>query len=419
MKPFARAAVVAAGTLAVTTAAPLARAAGYDTPILYSARHQAMGGTAIGYVDDPSATFHNPAGLAGVKGLALLGDLSLIRGQVRSSPNVDDDVASIESEPALAPFFMLAAGYRAHEWLSIGLGFFPVASGGAEYRYEFTDPVVDRTRILFLELTPAASLNVPKGAWIPGELSVGAGYRVSLLSFQREQGLPSNPRLLNLDMSGRSFAGFRVGAQYHPTEQLGFGVVFRNRIEIEAQADEVTVIGQTATDARLPFILPAKLGGGVEYELPHWRFAVDVEYAFQSQNDRVELEGTLDSGPAAVPNVFDWQNGVTLRTGAEYRIISGSIRYPVRVGYAFDSKVASEEYPSAFGTPPAPTHIVSLGGGFNPGVWQVNAALTHRFGKTTVDADDLGTGCSFCSFAGDYELTMTGFYLDASFDLEL
>jgi long-subunit fatty acid transport protein len=417
MKALARAAAVAAAALSVTLAAPLARAAGYDTPILYSARHQAMGGTAIGYVDDPSAIFHNPAGLAGLKGLALLGDLSLIRGRVRSSPEVG--VTSVESEPVLAPFFMLAAGYRAHEWLSLGLGLFPVASGGAEYEYDFLgSPFVDRTRILFLEVTPAASLNVPKDAWIPGELSVGAGYRVSMLSFQREKGDPDDPRVLNLDMSGNSFAGFRVGAQYHPIAELGFGVVFRNRIEVEAQADEISVYTQTGTDARLPFILPAKLGGGVEYELPHWRFAVDVEYAFQSQNDRVELEGTLGDTDAAVPNVFDWQNGVTLRTGAEYRIISGSIRYPVRIGYAFDSKVASEDYPSAFGTPPAPTHIVSLGGGFNPGVWQVNAAVTHRFGKTTVEGP-LPTDCAFCSFEGDYELTMTGFYLDASFDLEL
>jgi hypothetical protein len=64
MKTLARAPVVSAGALAVIMSAPLARAAGYDTPILYSARHQAMGGTAIAYVDDPSATF-TTAGLAG------------------------------------------------------------------------------------------------------------------------------------------------------------------------------------------------------------------------------------------------------------------------------------------------------------------------------------------------------------------
>jgi hypothetical protein len=91
----------------------------------------------------------------------------------------------------------------------------------------------------------------------------------------------------------------------------------------------------------------------------------------------------------------------------------------VRLGYAFDSAVASKKYPSAFGTPPAPTHIVSAGVGFDAGTWQVNAAATRRFGSTTVDEDDLGTGCSFCSYAGDYALSMTGFYLDASVDFEL
>ena len=147
---------------------------------------------------------------------------------------------------------------------------------------------------------------------------------------------------------------------------------------------------------------------------------MDVEYAFQSQNDRVELEGTLGDTDAAVPNVFDWQNGVTLRTGAEYRIIAGSIRYPVRVGYVFDSKVANEAYPSAFGTPPAPTHSVSAGGGVDfGGTWQVNAAVTHRFGKTTIHESELGSGCAFCSYAGDYELMMTGFYLDASVNIDL
>src|SRR5688572_7503134 len=96
-------------------AARVARAAGYDTPILYTARHQGMGGTAIGYVDDPSATFHNPAGLSGVNGLALLGDLSLLIGQVQGSPEVG--IESIESNTVIAPFFLVSAAYRAHQWL--------------------------------------------------------------------------------------------------------------------------------------------------------------------------------------------------------------------------------------------------------------------------------------------------------------
>src|SRR5689334_25443807 len=41
----------ALGVLGLVLSAPrLARAGGYDTPMLYTARHMGMGGTAIGYV---------------------------------------------------------------------------------------------------------------------------------------------------------------------------------------------------------------------------------------------------------------------------------------------------------------------------------------------------------------------------------
>jgi long-subunit fatty acid transport protein len=409
----------AAGAAAVVVVAPAAFAAGYDTPILYTARHQGMGGTAIAYVDDPSATFHNPAGLSGIEGLSLLGDLSLILGEVQASP--ERKAASIDSEPVLAPFFLLAAGLRVHDWLTVGLGFFPVASGGAEFRYELSgNPFVDSTRLLFLETTPAVSLNVPKDDWLPGDLALGIGYRLSYLTFEREKGLPSDPRVLNLPMNGWSFSGFRVGAQYHPLPELGFGAVFRNRIEVEAQADEISVYTRTATNASLPFILPAKLGFGAELELVRVRVALDAEYAFQSQNDRVALEGTLDGKHASVANVFAWRNGLTLRSGLEYRLLDGPRRYPLRIGYIVDSGVANEAYPTAFGTPPATTYTVSAGGGVDfGGVWQVNAAVTRRFGSTTIAPSELGTGCAFCSYAGDYAITMTGFYLDVSVNLDL
>ena len=60
--------IVASGLFAASTV----QAAGYDTPMLYSARHMGMGGAAIGSVDDPSALFHNPAGLARVRGGAVM-----------------------------------------------------------------------------------------------------------------------------------------------------------------------------------------------------------------------------------------------------------------------------------------------------------------------------------------------------------
>jgi long-chain fatty acid transport protein len=410
-------------TLSVALAPASAEAAGFDTPILYTARHQAMGGTAIGYVNDPSAGFHNPAGLQGVKGLALLGDFSLILGKVKGTPFPSS--GNIESGTVVAPFFLLGGGYRAHEWLSVGLAVFPVASGGAEYKYDIgLLHATDSTEIVFFEATPFVSLNVPKNRLLPGRLALGAGYRASMVMFDRKQGAEQDPQLLDLSLSGFNWTGVRVGLQYAPIDALKFGVVFRNKISVETTADTGTVGGAKATDGALKFRLPAKLGFGARFDVASLGIASDLEWAFQSQNTRSHLTGQLEypSGEVAAAdkvNVFNWQNGVTWRLGLEYRL-GQQPTIPLRVGYIYDSKVTSEAYPSAFGSPAAPTHSLTGGTGYVAEHWQVNAALTHRFGSPAhIDAAQLGTGCQFCGFAGDYQITMTGLYLDASVDLDL
>ena len=407
-----------AGTaFAVAIAPSPSRAAGFDTPILYTARHQAMGGTAIASVDDPSAGFHNPAGLQGVRGYGFIGDFSLILGKVRSTPDVS--AGNLESNTVKAPFFLLGAGYRLNDWLTLGLAGFPVASGGAEYHYDLrgTD-TVDKTEIVFFETTPMLSLNVPRDRILPGTLAFGAGYRVSYVTFDREKGEVSNPRLLDLKLSGFDALGFRLGVQYRPIDAVKLGVVFRNKVTVTTKADSATVFLQPATDGELDFTLPAKLGFGTRVDLGRFGFGNDVEWAFQSQNKRPPLTGTLSGVRVPVPNVFDWQNGVTWRTGLEYRLGGGGgPTVPLRVGYIYDAKVTNQAYPSAFGTPPAPTRTVTAGAGFVSEHWQVNVAVSRRFGEAYIADADLGKGCNFCSFGGQYKITMTGLYLDASIDL--
>lgn len=403
---------------ALFLAAPSGLAAGFDTPILYTARHQGMGGAAIGYVDDPSAAFHNPGGLQGVGGFSVLADFSLLIGRVKGSPQNLEAATSIESNAVLAPFFLLGAAYRAHEWLTFGVAVFPVASGGAEYRYTVVNPLTDSTRILFIEATPVVSLDVPKDRWLPGRLAFGVGYRMSLVSFRREQGRIENPRLLNLDMTGSNFSGLRVGLQYKPTDSFGVGLVYRNKIRVVTRADEVTVFLSPAEQAELPFVLPAKFGLGMRQNFGALGLAADVEYAFQSQNERESLTGVLDGEAASVENVFAWRDGITGHFGVEYALDLGPLRVPLRAGYVFDSKVTSKQYPSAFGTPPAPTHSVTLGSGLVAQSWQLNAAVVRRMGSTTVSEDE-HVGCRFCGFPGDYSIGMTGLYLDASMDFEL
>jgi long-subunit fatty acid transport protein len=415
-------AAFAAVSLALGTAQP-ALGAGFDTPILYTARHQGMGGTAIGYVDDPSAAFHNPAGLQGVHGLALIGNVSLILAHLTGSPAAPPSARSIQSSLTVAPMFLAGAAYRVQPWLSAGVALFPVASGGADYQYAVAGAQqyqVNETRIVFFELTPVISLNVPKDSIVPGELAFGIGYRMSLLDFERVQGARDNPQGLDLKLSGTDFTGIRLGMQYRPVPALSVGAVYRNRVDVTARADEGTLQGNPASDVELPFVLPAQLGGGIRGDIDRLGVAFDATYTFQSQNERSLLGATIGPNRVSVPNVFDWEDALTLRFGFEYRL-GPAEEVPVRLGYIHDGRVSSRRYPSAFGTPPTATQTFTVGGGYDAGSWEMNLALALRGGSTEISPTEIAppAECPTCGFSGDYGISATGVYVDFSTDIEL
>jgi long-chain fatty acid transport protein len=389
----------------VTTLAAVrpAFAGGYDTPILYSARHQGMGGTAIGYVDDASSIFHNPAGLAKIESLNLLGGITLLSGKITTSPgnpdlpNPDGTYPSRTTEPAVAPLFIVGAGYHLAPPVVVGLGVYPIAAVAGEYTTPnvLGRPTIDKTRLVFLEVSPAVAVR------LADHLSVGAGYRATIAMLDRVKGDADNPREFDFSVHGTDFTGFRLGAQWQPTDMLSVGIVYRHRIEPKLHADR----GYAYTDltnAETTLVLPSKLGAGVAAKLDALRLAFDAEYGFYSQNGQSTL------------------SGYNAALAGEYGLDAG--RFPVRLGYVFDGQVGNRAYPSAFGTPPAASHSVTVGGGYRAGTWQANLAGAYRFASTSVTPADVSgaASCAVCSKPGaDYSLRLFGIYLDFSIDLAL
>ncbi len=405
-------------------------AGGYDTPMLYSARHIGMGGTAIGSVDDPSALFHNPAGLARTQCFSGLADVSLLLAKIKGSPN--SLALDTESELAVAPMFLLGAAQRLTPWLTAGLGAFPIASAGATYKYSNPNDnsnIEDTTRLLFLELTPALAVNL-----LDDRLRIGAGYRITYVSLQRYQGDRSREKGgTDFDLSGLHLAGFRVGAQWSFTDALSAGVVYRHKTRTKVTNETGRALSRDFTDVETDFVLASKLGGGVRADVADFGLALDVEYLFNSQNAGYPLAGNqipsmpgMDSMRVEVANVFDWKNELTLRVGGEYRLIpaaDGTRQLALRLGYVLDGKTTNERYPSAFGTPPGPSHVVTTGAGWRFGNWQMNVAYAYRFGSGRVWPEDLmgpdRKTCLFCGVAGQdpYRVQVHGLYVDASLSL--
>jgi long-subunit fatty acid transport protein len=391
-------------------------AAGYDTPILYTARHMGMGGTAIGAVGDGSSIFHNPAGVARLRGSAeLLVDVSLLMGNINAHPGTGA-TESLKSELTVAPLFLLGANFRITDRLKAGIAVYPGASAGGTYKYgngalSFTD----ETTLLFMEIAPAVAFEVCKG------LTIGAAWRFSYVSLTRIK--QSNDNLVNLfdaKMTGFSGLGARIGIQWQVTPELSLGLVYRSKTVTEVSQDK-GVVAEPGTDLKGKFQLPPKLGLGTRYDYGRFGAAVDVEYTFQSVNARQDFSITKDSNGVrnVVPNVLAWDDNVTVRVGGEYRLpLSDDGRtLALRLGYVFDDRVNTKKYPTAFGTPPTATHSGTLGAGYSTPRWSANFAYAYRTGSTTVTAEDQAgrDSCAGCGGPGKYAINLHGIYLDFSY----
>ncbi|MFO0750120.1 MAG: outer membrane protein transport protein [Myxococcota bacterium] len=404
--------LAAFGALLGTTliASSSAFAGGYDTPILYSAQHMGMGGTAIGYVDDPTAMFHNPAGLARTMGLTFTIDATLILGSIESSPDIAAPTATHTSEPIMAVAPLIGVSVKPVDWLALGVAFYPVASAGAEYKYPASDgkTVTNKTDLVFLEIAPTVAFK------LPGHVTLGAGWRIIMASLDRQ--LTNSLLAFDAKLSGTNLGGVRVGAQWEPIPELSIGVVFRNKTDTKIVDDSGIALSPDPRRIETTFTLPAKFGFGLALKLNPVLIAVDLEYALQSQNKQSTFLFGPDKQVGALPlvSVFRWHDNVTLRMGVEYTVAE---RFMFRGGFLFDTQVSNEDFPSAFGTPPTSTTTITAGFGMKCAQnWKWNFAVVHRFGSTNVErATPQTPTCLPCSGDGPYSLSMTGLYLDFTY----
>ncbi len=403
--------------------ASTAMAGGYDIPILYTAKNIGMGGTGVAYVDNGASLYINPAGLGSVDKANLIVAASLLIGDLKATPfqSFAAPAGNIRSERTVAPFGLIGGAYRLNDYVVIGGAVYPVAAAAGEYKYTFGGTnVTDETTLVFFEASPGIAVNIDQIG-----LSIGVGYRVTYVSLDRKRDSPVVGGLgtdINLKLTGFNWLGFRVGAQYKPTDWISLGINYRHKTTTDVDG-RASGLGQTFDSGKSSFVLPSRVAGGVRFDWAAFSTAADFEWGFNSQNDRVSIQTDPESifGPDGIPNIFEWRDQFTVRWGMEYRF-SEQQQWPVRIGFIHDSKTANEAYPTAFGTPPASTYAVTVGMGYEHGPWEINAAYARRYGTTTVTDADVAPGlplaCPACSGAGDYEFRLSGIYVDFSYDWE-
>lgn len=440
--------LAALSALAITLPTGAVLASGYDTPILYTARHIGMGGTAVGYVDDASALFHNPAGLSRIKGLSVMLNVSPLFGSLQASPSPEG--ISVPSETAVVPMFLGAVGYKVTEGLSVGVAVFPLGGGSGAYNYSWDKTFSgknfhytreDSTSLAFIEISPGLAYEFD---FLGGKVRVGAGYRYTMAQFarkkvtteQKDGGTATTQTDIDMELQGADIKGYRVGIQ-GTWGDLDIGMVYRSGFTVamtEVERDDPTIVLTPATDVGFEFKLPSKLGVGAQLKMTkQLRLAADMELLFNSENNTSDFTGCAAGDcvngafkPGQLKNYAMWDDGMTMRLGAGYQV---SAMIEARLGYVYDTKSASLSYPSAFGTPPGPTMAFTGGAGFKiSDKISVSAALAYRSGEATVTPEDLPATstdpnsvgnksldeCLFCGREGTYKLSMIGAYVDCT-----
>ena len=386
-----------AALLVLLASAPAA-ASGLDLPTLYSARHAALGGAAVGYVDDPSALFHNPAGLLGVERLSLLVDLSTFVGSLESNPGYANQDASTGA--AIAPVPMFGLGYRLSSRVALGLAAYPSGAAGGEFHYMNSAGVrtVDSLSALLVEVTPGISVEV-----LP-TLRLGLGYRVTFLRFARISGAEENPTKVNVNLLGSDAAGWRAGLQWQALPQLSLGASYRHRVDLDATAASGTLLGAQAKNIDATLTVPAKAAVGARLDLGRLGLVGDFEYIFNSQNQSLQMTAQLPSQNSMldVPFVFRWDDSIVLKGGVEYHVRP---QLAARIGYAFDGHATNRHFPSAFTSPPVDAHYATCGVGWQAGSSRFDVAGVYRFNTSTYIAQNEiadATACPFCGNEGTY-----------------
>ncbi|MBI4817010.1 MAG: outer membrane protein transport protein [Deltaproteobacteria bacterium] len=335
----------------------------------HNAAATARGGAVFATIDDASAVFYNPAGLANIKGTNIQAGITLIRpagtyvgaGLPSTRPEGAGDSVEQSINQSFRPVPNAYLARALSDKAFVGFGFYAPYGLGITWDND-NDPnnipdFVGRTVLHELELrtfffTPAIALKLSDAV----QVAVSVSLVPATVYLKRTLGASDNLEVLfpaamydgqegTVELAGSAFGvGANAGVQVALLDQkLKFGLTFRSGVGL----------GFTGTaDFELPETVPLTVqtkfpDGDVEAELtlPH---AFSFGAAWDDKDFTVELGATLTlwqsydelridflkglpQKSSGAPR--DWTAVPTLRLGGEYRFLEN---YAARIGLAYD-----------------------------------------------------------------------------------
>lgn len=312
----------------------------------HGAAAMAMGGAFVALANNPSAIFHNPAGIAFLEGTQISLGTTLITSN--TSLELTNLATTVE---AVSQWFYPSNFYISHKMndrVAVGFGFFnPYGLGTKwpeDYALRFIATEDDMKTFFF---NPVVAVKLDENF----SVSVGVTYVYGTLELARVN-------LVDLTLYGGSIYeaavvikgtgdafGLNAGALYRG-ENFSLGFNWRGGFDLNLEGDlaldnsniPAPFLAAVPTEAGITttMSIPHILGFGVAFNLTESLiFTADLHYILWSTFKEFALE--IDY-PDPVPDdtetfVEDWKNSYVLRGGFQYTV---NEKFALRAGFLYD-----------------------------------------------------------------------------------
>lgn len=343
--------VIALVPLMLLALSPLARGSGF---LIYEhgAVAMAMGGAFVGLANNPTAIWHNPAGIAWLEGTQISGGATLIV-PTNSLALPNWPIAAQQNIEAASQVFYPPNFYLTHKFsdrIVAGFGFFTPYGLGLEWPEDYPLRYIstrDDMKTFFFNPTIAIKLS--------DNLSVAAGvsYVYSTIAFDLVEPIllaPGPPPVIadvpvTFEATGDGWS-FNAGALYKG-EKFSFGFNWRSGFTLDYDGDLTLDLDNIVAGMTLPgtavtdFSLPHILGVGAAFNLTdELTLTADVHYILWSSYDEFVVEVDVPGIEAIYPpGIADkvveenWEDAFIFRVGMQY-MVNESLA--LRAGFLYD-----------------------------------------------------------------------------------
>ncbi|MCW7556244.1 outer membrane protein transport protein [Endozoicomonas gorgoniicola] len=363
-------------SLALAVGAGNAVAGGFEKATMWDAKYTALGGAAASSVNNSSAIFYNPAGLAFSESndIAVHASPTVVRA---NGPANGSDYT--KGKRLFVPNGGFTGAYRLSDDFVLGYGVY--AAGGAAAKYkgvttgkgglEQTGDYGTEIKLIEAGLALAYKIN---NNW-----SVGGTYRLTyayadidiMSKTEIDAGLVKLPVGVKVgynDLSGIDSFGMRLGAMYRSDDnRFGWGINYRSKVDMKAKGDYSANVGPLSEKgkATAKTVLPMQISTGVDYLVSdNWRLFGEATYTNYKKVDKIEFDTDISGTPIGkkvLPQLnTNWKNQMNYRFAAEYY---GLDDWTLRGGYVYTTAVVPEKYAAPTFSTPAAAHTYILGAG--------------------------------------------------------